>query len=456
MKRTYIAVIMTLLVVLCVSIGGTYLVLNWDDMFKTYSDGYCLNEKVTEDMSRIDIARLYTDSCVTVVVETSAPRGHGYRAHGSGVCIASKGYDINGDYIASKGSYFVTNYHVISYACDPLYDGYNTQIYIELNSSDTHYLASLLWANKDLDVAVVYSSELNEMSIGWIEMKDRFIACEEKDKVNYDEIFVIGTPLDLDYKNTLTLGNVSNNNFDLVELTGSNLYVYTQNREIKITQDPKATVGTTQTYEVIENVYENAIMINCDITNGNSGGGVFDKYGNLIGLATLGRDESSYAMNFIVPIYPVTLVLDKIILNNETNAKQKIFTPESMDLVVMDETEAFYASKRVTETGKVIDFVITANDQYYYYGSQLYSKAQYASAFNFEGDGVYVLRNGGVYGNITTDFIITGIDKNDLVKVDIKDRNDLLFYLLSCNQGDKINIYGKKLDGNSKSFTITL
>lgn len=440
MKRTYIAVIMTLLVVLCVSIGGTYLVLNWDDMFKTYSDGYCLNEKVTEDMSRIDIARLYTDSCVTVVVETSAPRGHGYRAHGSGVCIASKGYNEN----ATSGSYFVTNYHVISYACDPLYDGYNTQIYIELNSSDTHYPASLLWANKDLDVAVVYSSELNEMSIGWIEMKDRFIACENQDKVNYDEIFVIGTPLDLDYKNTLTLGNVSNNNFDLVELTGSDLYVYTSNGEIAITQDPKATVGTTQTYEVIENVYENAIMINCDITNGNSGGGVFDKYGNLIGLATLGRDESSYAMNFIVPIYPVTLVLDKIILNNETNAKQKIFTPESMDLVVMDETEAFYASS------------VTINGRYYYYDGKLYDKSQYPSEFNFEGDGVCVLRNGGVYGNITTDFIITGIDKNDLVKVDIKDRNDLLFYLLSCNQGDKINIYGKKLDGNSKSFTITL
>ncbi len=448
MKKSLTAVIISLAIVLCASFG-VYFVLNWNNIFpKTYSESFCLNDRVTEDMSRIDIARLYTDSCVSVIVKTTSPtNSHAYQALGSGVCIASKGYGVNEDYVASKGSYIVTNYHVISWASDPIYKNYTTEIKIELNRSSDRYKANLLWADKDLDMAILYCDE--SLEIGWIEMQDRVVACDSADKINYDEIFVIGTPLDIQYKNTLTLGNISNNNLQMVEGTATELYTYTSNGVFKYTTDKEAIpTYNYQTHQVLDNIYENVVMMNCDITNGNSGGGVFDKYGNLIGLATLGKDYTSSgtaSMNFMVSIYPATLVLNKLILKNEGGIDLGVYTFDNLGLTVIDSVEATNFGEQVMGVNGSLQ---------YYMDGVFYPKSQYASAFAFDGTGVYILNNVGRFAQLQKDFIITKADKNDLKSVDINTRNDLIYFLLNCNSGERINIYGTFSNGQSRSFTI--
>ncbi len=440
---------MSLVFVLCVSVGA-YIFFVDDGGYKPDIDGYCANERVSENMSRTEIAKIYKDSCIAVIVESTAPnRGYTKISTGSGVCVASEGYQTEYKYNA-KQSYFATNYHVISYACDPMYSNYNTKISIELDDSTARYSADLVWYDKNMDIAIIASefegADKDKITMGYIKMRDRIVDCKAEDKLLYEDIFVLGTPLDLQYKNTLTLGITSNPNLEMVEASGTEVYTYLMNGVFKYTTDEKAVHGSYETLQVYDNIYENVVMMNCDITHGNSGGGVFDKYGNLIGLATLGLDvevSGSASINFLVPIYPVMQVLDRVILQNEGMNGESIYTLKSLGLKVLDSEEAV----------RVGNLVLTVNNTpSYYFDGKFYKKSDYSTAFDFYEEGVIVLEGalGVPYG-----FVIRSVDKNDGTELEINDRNDLIYFLLSCKKGERINLNGR-LGLIGRTHTITL
>lgn len=444
MKNNLKAVILSLAIVLCLSLGvGGIIFLTSTP--KTYLTSYCQNERIAEDMTRNQIAKVYSPSCVVVHCSATDPtKRYSLPVFGSGVCIAAKGFQA-GEYTASKGMYFATNYHVVSFALDPLYSQYTTKIQIETSVSSQRYDAQLLWANKDLDVAVVYCDE--SFDFGWINMKDRLVFSEDKDKPYYEDIFVIGTPRSVNYKNTLTLGNISNNNFQLLEVTADDYYSYNLNGELKVTNDKEVVSGKysyvsryTTHRDFYDNVYENTVLMNCDIAGGNSGGGVFDCYGNLIGLATLGKSvdySGSAAMNFMVPVYPIMQVLNKLIIENETGTRQTIYTMEKMKFVGIDSYEAMLFKSNI------VSF------DYYLFDGQLYDVINYDSAFQFSNYGVYVVES--ETSNFTKGSVITGMSKNGTDFTQIDNRNDLIFFLLNCNEGEKIYV-----SSNNGVYTINL
>lgn len=458
-KSSFISIIVSMVLVLCISFGATYVILNFGDN-KTFSTSYNLNEQVNDSMTANQIAAIYTDSCVTVLVQYTHG-GYVYTSSGSGVCVAAKGYTTEDGYVASRGAYIVTNYHVISYLVDTYYVQYNAKSSIVLDRDDTAYSTSLLWYNKDMDVALLYCDE--DLNIGWITMKDRSVACASEDRLKYDDIFVIGSPLGLEYKNTFTKGNISNNH-ELTAETASVLYTYRQNGVFRATTDDKTVANISHnSYIVAENFYENMIMMNCDITNGNSGGGVFDLHGNLIGLATLGMSytaSNTNAMNFLTPIYPVSLVLDSVITNNENGSSKALFTPQNIGLDIIDAQEGYfvYRAFNSVDSSGINGRLIKDTGYHFFLDQKFYAYSQYESLFSDNSwDGVYVLANTGSFAKFKEGFVITGVDKNDLNHVSIQTRNDLLYFLLTCQKGETLNIYGQNgLNGVQTSFTITL
>lgn len=453
-KKSVMAIVMSVVLVLCVSVGLVYFfhIRNKID----YTKNECLNTSVKDDMKMHEIAELYTKSCVTIYAQSKSPMGTIMTSMGSGVCIASNGFVTASGYEASAGSYFATNYHVISQMVDPLYKNYDVDLFIKVDQGKDYLDAQLLWESKDMDLAIVYCKE--NLEINWIEMKDRTVYYSEEDKFGFDEIFTLGTPLDDQYQNTYSEGRIKNLNFNLVEATGEMLYTFNRygsgydfSTDEQYVEDIDMFITDKQEYIVLSNIYENAVMMSCDIAPGNSGGGVFDERGYLVGLSTLGLSYTSAgtaSINFFVPIYPIMQILDRIIENKETNAGHIIYEPENLGLKVIDANEATSYSQAIKledKTIRIVNLVKFDGQEYYYYDETLYNAKTYQNAFSFNQEGVYIMTNDGQLSSLPKDFVITGVDKNGENKVEIKTRNDLLYFLLSCNKGEQIHIYGHRL-----------
>lgn len=441
MKKGYVAVVMSLVIVLCLSFGCTILFSPLFSGKDRYKPSENLTASIEEGQSVQDIAKIYKQGCVAVLCETKITQNlkvdHKIEL-GSAVCVASIGYSVNGgEYKVSKGSYFVTNYHVVSYACDEEFSNYTTNINIVIDNGEyTSYPADVIWSNRELDMAVLYSSSQID-GLKWIEYKDRSINVKEEDKLMFDKVFTLGTPLSLNFLNTLSIGYVSNTYPKMSNTIKNYYYIQTEDEVIgssnKFNFKDPADERKIVTTQVIENVYENLIMINLDITHGNSGGGLFDEKGYLIGLTTCGLDSdqtNGAQLNFATPIYPLSTILDRLILANETNSEDQIITYKSLGLSVCD----YYM---ISATLNVSD----TKTPFYYIDGHMMSKND--SFVDFEEDGVYICANYNTEGIITKlekGKIITSIANNRGLKADIKNRNDLIFYLLNCKKGDIIEI----------------
>ena len=429
MKRTWRAVVSTLLVVFIIASGINWLLPLFSSP-RTYSETNCLTEQITSGMDSYDIAKLYRDGNATMAVKVygvHTQTGKAYSSLGSGVCIASKGYTTsikNGEsnLVASKGSYIVTNHHVIDMVDNSSYS--NTSISIVTEGEET-YPCSLLWANKNLDLAILYCDEYN---MNYITMKDIIIDCEEDEKFDYQEIFAIGCPLDeQDYLNRLTIGNIATN--DVLEMY---------------------TTETYGMYNVVSNVYEDVVDIAVGITSGNSGGGCFDENGYLIGLTTLGTSESltgGNQMNGMVAIYPIMTILDKLIENNEAGGNNTIYTLENIGLYGIDSIEAGIVSYQTIKNGT----------DWYYLNGQQYSSLSYSVAFQFADSGYYILKNSGasVFKTLTSGTIVSCVDAEGK-KWTINDRNDFIYFLLNLEKGDKITVNVKNGIGYVSQNAIQL
>ncbi len=212
-----------------------------------------------------EVARAYQDCVVSIQVMNSATNTTS--SLGSGVCVYA-------------GGYIVTNYHVIAGAISNSF----TDICVFVNGDiKKGYKSELLWANSQLDLAIIKSSYTN---IKYGKMKNRSFECLDEDKLLIgEEVISIGTPIEMSLQNTTTFGRVNGLN----------------------------RIGAAE-----GRVYEYLIQHQATINSGNSGGPLIDKNGNIVGINScalvedVNKDDVS-EINFAIPIYPVIKVIDKIV-----------------------------------------------------------------------------------------------------------------------------------------------
>lgn len=315
----------------------------------TYTTPIETNATLTERERLIQIAETHVEAVVTVfVVETATDTDI---AFGSGVAVAENGY-------------IVTNYHVVDSAI--LYPGqYVLEVY--LNEETTPYSAEVLWSHTTLDMAIIKCEYEN---IPFVSMMDRTILANEEDELKaLEAVIAIGTPIDFSLQNTITTGEVSS------------------------ATERLSTSGSV--------LYENLIQHTAPINHGNSGGALFDSYGRLIGLNTLGHDDAN-SLFFAVPIYPITVILDRVIEAYDNN---QTFSYGLMGVTAFDRYEAMYMESQT-----------------------------------FDDSGMYVESvSGASVGKLQVGDVITGITINSVdYQVDI--RNDLIFALMQTSAGDTITI----------------
>lgn len=452
-KRGWIALIGSLALVLVLSfLCGEFLIPIIKDKDKdyTYSETNCLTDKITEDMNIYDIAKLYRDSNATIEVIGYLEDSDGtpYMSLGSGVVVASTGYQtttLNTQIKASKGSYIATNYHVVEFLYSPVY--YNQSILVRAED-EVEYNCEVLWSDKNLDLAILYA----EVSFDYVRMVDRWVDCSEENKLDYEDIFTIGSPLETQYLNRLTVGNIASDN-ELVMYTGQYVYPYLSGNEMLYSYEE--TTSTQEYTVVLDNVYEGVIDVALGISGGNSGGGCYDAHGNLFGLTTLGSTADytdGNQMNGVVAIYPVMKIIDKLISNNEANTNYTIFTLGTLGLTGIDAEEAYYATYIKNKTEFSHYFV---NDKFY--------SSSYASQFNFRDNGYCILTNSNSYtalNGIKQGAIITSYKINDGTSIAIENRNDLIYALLNVSNGDTLTFNYKITSGlgitTTSSSTVTL
>ena len=231
---------------------------------------------------------------------------------GSGVAVHADGY-------------LITNYHVIyNEALKP--DDYHIKLEMMVGTEfKTDVSAELLWYNASLDMAILKSSQtfnsVATLSDRWIDSNNRLRIAEE--------VWTLGTPYEQGLWGTYSQGTIS-----------SNLY----------------RVGVTS---VGESTYHHNYLIqhSAPISSGNSGGPLFDSAGSLIGLNTCGYNSSSYKtannLFFATPIYPITIVLNKVVsaYNNGTKYTTPLIEISGYDKdVVSSFTEDGVYVQGVSET----------------------------------------------------------------------------------------------------------
>lgn len=164
--------------------------------------------------------------------------------------------------IVSEDGYILTNSHVVQ-------DGNANQIEVLLTNGDRGK-AELLWNDSTLDLAVI-KVQMNNLKP--VEMGN-----SEEVKIG-DKAIAIGNPLGLDLQSTLTSG-----------------YISGMNRTISV-QGGVEMDGLMQT--------------DAAINSGNSGGGLFNEKGELIGINT--AKANADGIGFAIPVNVAKSVVDNII-----------------------------------------------------------------------------------------------------------------------------------------------
>lgn len=156
--------------------------------------------------------------------------------------------------VVSQDGYIITNWHVAG-------DKYST-CYVTLEDGKS-YSGNVLWADSDLDLAIV------KISVGGLKAID--IGSSDELKIGQD-VWAIGNPVGAEFQRTITKGIVSG-----------------LNRTVKI-EDEKG-----------KSYMEDLIQTDASINSGNSGGALINKKGELIGINTI-KIASAEGIGFAVPI----------------------------------------------------------------------------------------------------------------------------------------------------------
>lgn len=173
--------------------------------------------------------------------------------------------------IVSDNGYILTNEHVAG--------SKYSNVYVTLENG-MKYNSTVVWADKDLDLAIVKISaeNLDYMRLG------------DSDNIKLGEgVYAIGNPIGFEFQRTVTKGIISG-----------------INRTIKINEQDS------------ESYMEDLIQTDATINDGNSGGALINEAGELLGINTVKINDAE-SIGFAIPINIVKPVLDKLINSGEVN-----------------------------------------------------------------------------------------------------------------------------------------
>ena len=217
------------------------------------------------------------DASVTIIAKEEVEKnGSIYETElssGSGVIYKREELK-TGDVITGYKYYVITNRHLVI-------DEYNNNkeciMYIYFGNDDTEVKAEILGYDDKVDIALITFESLKYIQP--IEWGDS--AKVEKG----DFVIAIGTPVELVYHETVTLGIISY----------SLRYLPTDIDDDNVTD-----------------FYESFIQHDAAINPGNSGGGLFNLYGELIGINTMKINATSVeGLGFSIPSNVVRLIVEE-------------------------------------------------------------------------------------------------------------------------------------------------
>ncbi len=332
---------------------------------------------------------------------------------GSGIC-----YKIpeDGDYI-----YFLTNYHVVYYTGSSTETGISDNIHIYLYGSEsspepTYYSSTLSYVTEytydDYAIPVDYCGGSITSDIAILRAKKSDVykinsniqaVTFAVDDNNYDDYFHVGDT-------AIAIGNSEGYGISVTQGI-----VSVDSEYISLSID-----GTYRSYR--------SIRIDTAIYQGNSGGGLFNKLGQLIGIVNAGN-TSDESINYAIPLSIVKGTADNI-----------IYYFESGEYSV---TNPYYVVLGIT--------VQSMNSQYVYNSSTGYGTIKEDSVVSEITEGSI-----GSTWDLQTGDKITNFIVNDS-SYDINRMYELRELLLTVREGDAISVTYTR-DGQSKttqSYTIT-
>ncbi len=209
--------------------------------------------KTSEDMGQVEaIAAKSLPSVVGITTEETVNTVMGpmaVRGSGSG-------------FIVTEDGYIVSNAHVVG----------NRGNQVNVLFTDGHEMqGQVVWSDKTLDLGLVKVEDKNLPAI----------ALGDSDNINIGEIAVaIGNPLGLDFQRSVTAGVISGLNRNIGEVQG--------------------------------NYMDGLIQTDASINQGNSGGPLINKRGEVVGINSV-KITSGEGLGFAIPINTVKPILEQVI-----------------------------------------------------------------------------------------------------------------------------------------------
>ncbi|MCU0104330.1 trypsin-like peptidase domain-containing protein [Acholeplasma vituli] len=183
--------------------------------------------------------------------------------------------------------YVITNYHVIE-----------SQAYMRIFTGNKYYIATAYAANEVEDLAIVTFSTMDDLAYYGVE---QFNGTKVVEPIVGSFVIAIGTPLDLEFFNTATIG----------------------------------IVGRTRNSKIIQH--------DAAINPGNSGGPLFDLSGNLLGFNTWKRTTTNTSDGEIAVDgigFAISMDIAKDIVTNLRNTQESVFISPKIGVTVMNISDA--------------------------------------------------------------------------------------------------------------------
>ncbi len=167
--------------------------------------------------------------------------------------------------ILTDNGYILTNQHVVG--------NKYSNCYVTLENGKS-YNGSVVWADSNIDLAII---KIMANDLDYIELGD-------SDKITLaEEVYAIGNPIGIEFQRTVTKGIISG-----------------IDRTIKLTENGN------------ESYMEDLIQTDATINQGNSGGPLVNKNGQLIGINTVKITEAE-GIGFAVPVNIIKPILERFV-----------------------------------------------------------------------------------------------------------------------------------------------
>lgn len=270
---------------------------------------------------------------------------------GSGVIITDNGY-------------ILTNQHVAG-------NKYSS-CYVTLEDGKT-YDGNVVWSDSNIDLAIV---KINKTNLSYLELGD-------SDTIELaEDVYAIGNPLGMAFQRTVTKGIISS-----------------LNRTIKIEGEN-------------ENVYmEDLIQTDATINEGNSGGGLVNLEGKLIGINSV-KISDAEGIGFAVPVNIVKPIINRLVSDGK-------FDEAWLGIYGYDKEAIQYLDSNLKIENGI-------------YVAQIVQNGPLANSELKEGD------------------IITQIDNTKISKM-----NDLKKYIYNKKPNDTVKLYIQR-NGKEQTIEVTL